>query len=150
MTSIAFQAVSKRYGDVEAVQDLNLSCDPGEMLALLGPSGCGKSTTLKMAAGIESVSDGRILFGDRVVSDLSPGERNVAMVFEDYALYPHLSVFDNIAFPLKLRGLSRRELNDRIECGSVSNKAMWEIDYVTDLLRSTAGDGRPKAGVLRH
>jgi multiple sugar transport system ATP-binding protein len=114
MTSIAFEAVCKNYGDVEAVQQLNLSCASGEMLALLGPSGCGKSTTLKMAAGIESITSGRIVFGDRVVSNLSPGERNIAMVFEDYALYPHLSVHDNIAFPLKMRGLPRDAVRDRI------------------------------------
>jgi len=114
MTSIAFQSVCKRYGDVEAVRQLDLACKSGEMLALLGPSGCGKSTTLKMAAGIENVSEGQIIFGDRVVSNLLPGERNIAMVFEDYALYPHLSVFDNIAFPLKIRGISRDALKDRI------------------------------------
>ncbi len=114
MTSIRFEAVSKRYGLVEAVQTLDLACSSGEMLALLGPSGCGKSTTLKMAAGIEGVSSGRIFFGDRLVSNLTPGERNIAMVFEDYALYPHLSVFDNIAFPLKLRGLPREDAERRI------------------------------------
>src|SRR5215468_3787688 len=114
MTSIKFEAVSKRYGLVEAVQTLNLACGSGEMLALLGPSGCGKSTTLKMAAGIEGVTAGEIFFGDRPVSRLTPGERNIAMVFEDYALYPHLTVFDNVAFPLKLRGLGREDIEKRI------------------------------------
>lgn len=104
MATIEFRSVSKSYGTFEAVSDLNLSCAEGEMLALLGPSGCGKSTTLKMAAGIESISDGEIYFGDRPVSRLSPGKRNIAMVFEDYGLYPHLSIRENIAFPLRARG----------------------------------------------
>ncbi len=92
MSSIAFVSVFKRYGEVDAVKHLDLACDAGEMLALLGPSGCGKSTTLKMAAGIESVSSGEIYFGERPVSRLAPGERNIAMVFEDYALYPQMTV----------------------------------------------------------
>ena len=93
------------YGDVDAVKQLELSCASGEMLALLGPSGCGKSTTLKMAAGIEDVTAGEIYFGERPVTRLSPGDRNIAMVFEDYALYPQMTVWDNVAFPLKIRGL---------------------------------------------
>jgi ABC-type sugar transport system ATPase subunit len=105
LASIRFDGVWKRYGSLTAVEDLNLSCPEGEMLALLGPSGCGKSSTLKMAAGIEEVSSGEILFGDRPVSDIGPKARNVAMVFEDYALYPHMSVRENVTFPLTVRGL---------------------------------------------
>jgi ABC-type sugar transport system ATPase subunit len=114
MASIAFKSVSKRYGEVDAVKQLELSCTSGEMLALLGPSGCGKSTTLKMAAGIEHVSAGEIYFGERPVTRLSPGERNIAMVFEDYALYPRMTVWENVAFPLKIRGLSGQPAAQRI------------------------------------
>jgi multiple sugar transport system ATP-binding protein len=114
MATIRFDRVWKRYGRVEAVRDLNLTCDDGEMLALLGPSGCGKTSTLKMVAGIEEVSEGEILFDDRPVSRLAPAERNIAMVFEDYALYPHLSVFENIAFPLRIRRLPGAELERRV------------------------------------
>jgi ABC-type sugar transport system ATPase subunit len=114
MSSIAFVSVCKRYGDVEAVKDLDLACGEGEMLALLGPSGCGKSSTLKMAAGIESVSQGEIYIGTRPVSRLAPGQRNIAMVFEDYALYPHLTARENIAFPLTVRGASRAEIKARV------------------------------------
>jgi ABC-type sugar transport system ATPase subunit len=114
MATIRFDRVWKRYGPVEAVRDLNLTCDDGEMLALLGPSGCGKTSTLKMIAGIEEASEGEIFFDERPVGHLAPAERNVAMVFEDYALYPHLSVFENIAFPLRIRGLPGAELRRRV------------------------------------
>jgi ABC-type sugar transport system ATPase subunit len=114
MATIRFDRVWKRYGSVEAVRDLNLTCADGEMLALLGPSGCGKTSTLKMIAGIEEVSEGEIFFDGRPVGRLAPGERNVAMVFEDYALYPHLSVFENIAFPLKIRRLPSAEVQRRV------------------------------------
>ncbi|QIB35354.1 ABC transporter ATP-binding protein [Ancylobacter pratisalsi] len=114
MSSIAFVSVFKRYGEVDAVKQLDLTCDAGEMLALLGPSGCGKSTTLKMAAGIEAVSSGEIYFGDRPVSRLAPGERNIAMVFEDYALYPNMTVWENVAFPLKVRGITGQPASERI------------------------------------
>jgi sn-glycerol 3-phosphate transport system ATP-binding protein/multiple sugar transport system ATP-binding protein len=107
MASVRLAGVSKRYGAVEAVKNLTLECADGELLALLGPSGCGKTSTLKMVAGIEDVSGGDIYFGERPVTALDAAERNVAMVFEDYALYPHLTVAQNVAFPLEIRGRSR-------------------------------------------
>jgi ABC-type sugar transport system ATPase subunit len=111
---LSFVSVSKQYGPTSAVETLDLSCAEGEMLALLGPSGCGKSTTLKMAAGIETVSAGEIYFGQRPVSRLSPGERNIAMVFEDYGLYPQMTVWENVAFPLKVRGLAGQPASERV------------------------------------
>lgn len=114
MAEVRIEGVSKYYGDVEAVRDLNLVCPDGAMVALLGPSGCGKTTTLKMLAGIEEVSVGELWFDQRPVSRLAPAERNIAMVFEDYALYPHLTAFENIAFPLRIRGFSGEEIRRRV------------------------------------
>ena len=106
MAQVVLHQVSKSYdGRAYAVRNLDLSCTQGQMLALLGPSGCGKSSTLKMIAGIETVTAGRILFDGQDVTSLDSAQRNVAMVFEDYALYAHLSVFENMAFPLRVRGL---------------------------------------------
>ncbi len=116
MTTVVLERVSKSYdGLTRAVADLDLVCRDGEMLALLGPSGCGKSSTLKMIAGLERVSEGRICFDDVDVSARGTAQRNVAMVFEDYALYPHLSVFENIAFPLRLRRQPRAAIGRQVE-----------------------------------
>lgn len=115
MATVNFHRIWKRYGDVEAVRDVSLNCPQGEMLALLGPSGCGKSSILKMVAGVEEVSEGEITFDTKPVSHLPPGARNIAMVFEDYALYPHLTAEENIGFPLKVRGVPRREAKARVD-----------------------------------
>ncbi len=115
MARITLDGVWKFYGPLAAVKDLRLTCGDGEMLALLGPSGCGKSSTLKMIAGVEVVSKGEILFDDRPVSQLAPRERNIAMVFEDYALYSHLSVFENVAFPLRIRRVREQALKERVD-----------------------------------
>jgi ABC-type sugar transport system ATPase subunit len=110
MASIRIEQVWKWYGAVNAVRDLSLTCSEGLLLALLGPSGCGKTSTLKMLAGIEAVSAGEIYFDERPVSGLAATARNVAMVFEDYALYPHLTVAQNIAFPLEIQGRLPEEI----------------------------------------
>ncbi len=116
MVEVRLDAVTKSYdGQTAAIPHLDLVCHRGEMLALLGPSGCGKSTTLKMIAGIEPVSGGAIQFDGADVTRLDTAQRNVAMVFEDYALYPHLSVWENIAFPLRLRVMLRSELQQRVQ-----------------------------------
>jgi ABC-type sugar transport system ATPase subunit len=115
MASIRLEDVWKRYGPVEAVRGLSLACADGQLLALLGPSGCGKTSTLKMIAGIETLSDGEIYFDDRPIGDADPGERNVAMVFEDYALYPHLTVFENVAFPLRVRRRRPAEIERAVD-----------------------------------
>jgi multiple sugar transport system ATP-binding protein len=100
MANVTFDAVIKRYGDVVAVEDLHLDVADGEFMVLLGPSGCGKSTALRMIAGLEEISDGELRIGDRVVNDVVPSKRDVAMVFQSYALYPHMTVRKNIESPL--------------------------------------------------
>ncbi len=106
--------VSKRYGDSMAVASVNLAIEDHEFIVLLGPSGCGKSTLLKMIAGLEEISDGEIYIDGRLVNYVKPGDRNVAMVFQNYALYPHMTVFDNIAFPLKMTRVSKQEAAERV------------------------------------
>ena len=103
MNSIVFENVCKSYGDAKIVKSLNLEIKEGERLILLGPSGCGKTTTLRMIAGLEDITSGQLKMGGRVVNDIAPGERNIAMVFQSYALYPHMTVYKNMAFALKLR-----------------------------------------------
>ena len=104
MASLTLKNVTKRYADgVEAVKQFNLDIADKEFIVLVGPSGCGKSTTLRMIAGLEEISDGQVMIGDKVVNDVAPKDRDIAMVFQSYALYPHMSVFENMAFSLKLR-----------------------------------------------
>jgi multiple sugar transport system ATP-binding protein len=111
---VAFEEVSKTFGPVLAVNRLNLQVADGEFLVLLGPSGCGKTTSLRMLAGLERISSGTIRIGGTVVNELPPRARNVAMVFQSYALYPHLSVFDNLAYPLRIRGTPKRSIEPRV------------------------------------
>ena len=115
MTRVVLENVVKRFGQVEAVRGVSLAVEDGELIVLIGPSGCGKSTTLRMIAGLESLSAGKIKFDEKVVNRLTPKDRDIAMVFQSYALYPHMSVFDNMAFGLKLRRLSRDEIRRRVE-----------------------------------
>jgi multiple sugar transport system ATP-binding protein len=115
MATVTFDHVWKRYGDVVAVNELNLDINDGEFLVLVGPSGCGKTTSLRMIAGLEEISDGTLKIGDRVVNDLAPKDRDVAMVFQSYALYPHMSVRDNLAFGLKLRKVPKQEIERRVQ-----------------------------------
>jgi len=104
MASVTFEHVTKKYGDVLAVNDLNLEVRDKEFLVLVGPSGCGKSTALRMIAGLEEISGGLLKIGERVVNNVAPKDRDIAMVFQSYALYPHMSVYDNMAFGLRMRG----------------------------------------------
>ena len=114
MSSVKFEHVFKRFGDVTAVNDLNLDIADKEFLVLVGPSGCGKTTALRCLAGLEEISDGKILIGERAVNDVAPKDRDIAMVFQSYALYPHMSVFDNMAFGLKLRKVPKEEIKRRV------------------------------------
>ena len=115
MATLALRELAKTYaGDVDAVKAMSLAVDEGKLLALLGPSGCGKTSTCKMVAGLESITSGEVLFDSERVNELEPERRNVAMVFEDYALYPRMNVFDNVAFPLKVRGVPRAEIRSQV------------------------------------
>jgi len=134
MASVTLKNVWKIYNagqganEVEAVKNVSLECHNGEFLALLGPSGCGKTSTLRMIAGLEDITRGEISIGDRVVNRLHPSQRDIAMVFESYALYEHLTVYENIAFPLKVRGLAKDEIEQRV-------KEAVEILDIGDLLK---------------
>ncbi|MHC1770720.1 MAG: ABC transporter ATP-binding protein [Flexilinea sp.] len=114
MASVTYNHVWKKYGDVEVLKDIQLPINDKEFLVLVGPSGCGKSTALRCLAGLEEITDGEILIGDRVVNDVSPKDRDIAMVFQSYALYPHMTVFDNMAFGLKLRKTPKDEILKRV------------------------------------
>lgn len=115
MASVSYRHVYKRFGDVTVVKDLNLEVADKEFVVFVGPSGCGKSTNLRMLAGLEEITEGEILIGDRVVNDVPPKDRDIAMVFQSYALYPHMSVYDNMAFGLKLRKTPKAEIDRRVK-----------------------------------
>jgi multiple sugar transport system ATP-binding protein len=114
MATVSFDHVTKKYGDVTAVHDFNLEIADGEFMVLVGPSGCGKTTNLRMIAGLEEISDGTLQIGDRVVNDVPPKDRDIAMVFQSYALYPHMSVRENLAFGLKLRKVPKADIERRV------------------------------------
>src|SRR5207249_944035 len=116
MAEIALEHLSKVYGDgTRAVSDLNLHVSDGEFVVLVGPSGCGKTTALRMVAGLEDISGGTVRIGDRVVNHVPSKDRDVAMVFQNYALYPHLKVYDNMAFSLQLKKVDKKEIDRRVQ-----------------------------------
>ena len=114
MANVIFEQVTKQFDDYVAVNNLNLEIADGEFLVLVGPSGCGKTTSLRLLAGLESISQGQIWIGDRQVNDLSSKDRDIAMVFQSYALYPHMSVYENMAFSLQIQGVSKKEIKQRV------------------------------------
>jgi len=146
MASVNFEHVYKRFGDVVAVNDLDIKVFDKEFLVFVGPSGCGKTTSLRLLAGLEEISDGRIMIGDRVVNDVPPKDRDIAMVFQSYALYPHMSVYDNMAFGLKLRKVPKAEIDKRV-------KQAAEILGIAQLLdrkpRQLSGGQRQRVAVGR-
>ena len=114
MAKVKLEGVFKHYGKVEAVKDLNIDCRDREFLCLLGPSGCGKSSTLRMIAGLEHITKGKVYIDDKPVNDVEPHERDIAMVFENYALYPHKTVYDNMAYPLRIQKLDDKTIREKV------------------------------------
>jgi multiple sugar transport system ATP-binding protein len=114
MATVTFQHITKRFGEFTAVDDMSLEIGDGEFMVLVGPSGCGKTTALRMIAGLEEISEGTLKIGDRVVNDVAPKDRDIAMVFQSYALYPHMTVRDNMAFGLKLRKVPKADIDRRV------------------------------------
>ena len=115
MATVTFDHVVKKFGDVTAMGDFNLEVQDGELMVFVGPSGCGKTTCLRMVAGLEEITSGTLKIGDRIVNDIAPKDRDIAMVFQSYALYPHMSVYDNLAFGLKLRKLPKADIDRRVK-----------------------------------
>jgi sn-glycerol 3-phosphate transport system ATP-binding protein len=130
MAEILLRKVHKSYGDVEVIHGVDWKIAEGEFVVIVGPSGCGKSTLLRMIAGLETITQGEISIGDRVVNDLEPAERDIAMVFQNYALYPHMSVYNNMAYGLKIRRMSKAEIEERV------NKAAEILELGEFLQRS--------------
>lgn len=146
MSSVTYEHVTKRWGNVTAVSDLNIEIPDKEFLVFVGPSGCGKSTSLRMLAGLEEITDGNIYIGDRLVNDVPPKDRDIAMVFQSYALYPHMSVYDNMAFGLKLRKVPKAEIDRRVREAA----AELNIDKLLDRKpKALSGGQRQRVAVGR-
>jgi multiple sugar transport system ATP-binding protein len=146
MASVTYDHVTKRFGEVTAIDDLNIFIEDKEFLVLVGPSGCGKTTALRCLAGLEDVSDGNIMIADQMVNDVAPKDRDIAMVFQSYALYPHMSVYDNMAFGLKLRKMRKEEIKTRVNDAA---ELLGIQDLLTRKPRQLSGGQRQRVAVGR-
>ena len=147
MAQVAFERVSKIYPDgTRAVNDINLEIQDGEFMVLVGPSGCGKTTALRMVAGLEEISEGALKIGDRIVNHVPSRDRDIAMVFQSYALYPHLSVYENIAFGLRLRKMSKEEIDERVHRAA---KVLGLEEYLKRKPRALSGGQRQRVAMGR-
>jgi len=146
MAQVVLRQLNKKYDEVHAVKNVSLTIHDKEFMVLVGPSGCGKTTTLRMVAGLEDITSGEIAIGERVVNDLPPKDRDIAMVFQNYALYPHMSVYDNMAFGLKMRKFAKPEIQKRVQDAA-------EILGIQELLarkpRQLSGGQRQRVAVGR-
>jgi multiple sugar transport system ATP-binding protein len=146
MAKVVLKHVTKKFGNFTAVNDVSLDIEDGEFMVLVGPSGCGKTTILRMIAGLEEVTAGEIWIGDRLVNDVPPKDRDIAMVFQNYALYPHMTVYDNIAFGLRLRGVPRPEIDKRVRSAA---EMLGIADKLRSKPRELSGGQRQRVAVGR-
>src|SRR5881394_1895169 len=151
MAQVAMRSLNKMYDEVHAVKDVNLDIHDKEFVVLVGPSGCGKTTTLRMVAGLEGITSGRVLINDKVVNELAPMDRDIAMVFQNYALYPHMSVYDNMAFGLKMRKFDKPEIQKRVQEAA---EILGIQDYLRRKPRQLSGGQRQRVAlgraIVRH
>jgi multiple sugar transport system ATP-binding protein len=151
LAQVLIRSLNKMYDEVHAVKDVNLEIRDKEFVVLVGPSGCGKTTTLRMVAGLESITSGQVLIGDTVVNELPPMDRDIAMVFQNYALYPHMSVYDNMAFGLKMRKFAREDIRRRVQDAA---EILGIGDYLHRKPRQLSGGQRQRVAlgraIVRH
>ena len=146
MASLSFRDVRKRYGELQVIHGVSTEVADGEFVVIVGPSGCGKSTLLRMVAGLEAITAGEIRIGDRVVNDLEPKDRDIAMVFQNYALYPHMSVYENMSYGLRIKGFSRQDIETRVQKAA----AILELkDYLQRKPRQLSGGQRQRVAMGR-
>lgn len=146
MAGLKLKNIWKRYGDVEAVKDFNLDIKDKEFIVFVGPSGCGKSTTLRMIAGLEEISDGELFIEDKLVNNVAPKDRDIAMVFQNYALYPHMNVYENMAFGLKLRKIPKDEIDRRV---NEAAKILGIEEYLKRKPKALSGGQRQRVALGR-
>ncbi|MEK7361669.1 MAG: ATP-binding cassette domain-containing protein, partial [Pseudomonadota bacterium] len=146
MAAVNLKGVFKSFGSTRVVHGVDIHIEDGEFCVLVGPSGCGKSTLLRMIAGLEEISGGEIEIGGRVVNQVPPKERDIAMVFQNYALYPHMTVFDNMAFSMKLAGESRKKMRERVE---VAANILGLMEYLERYPRQLSGGQRQRVAMGR-
>jgi sn-glycerol 3-phosphate transport system ATP-binding protein len=146
MAGVSFRDVRKKYGELEVIHGVRTDVADGEFVVIVGPSGCGKSTLLRMVAGLEPITSGEIRIGERVVNELEPKDRDIAMVFQNYALYPHMSVYDNMAYGLRIRGFNRAQIEDRVQKAA----AILELgSYLKRKPRELSGGQRQRVAMGR-
>src|SRR5436853_5237205 len=146
MAQVMLKDLNRKFDEVHAVKDVNLLIRDKEFIVLVGPSGCGKSTTLRMVAGLEDITSGEIYLGDQLVNNLPPKDRDMAMVFQNYALYPHMTVYDNMAFGLKMRGLAKDEIERRVQAAA---KVLGLADVLKKKPRTLSGGQRQRVAMGR-
>lgn len=146
MADLKINNLFKRYGTAEILKDINLDIKSGEFIVFVGPSGCGKSTLLRCIAGLETISDGNLEIDGRIVNDVAPSKRGIAMVFQSYALYPHMTVFDNMAYSLKLQGLPKEEIKSKVDAAA---DKLQLTEYLDRLPKALSGGQRQRVAIGR-